>query len=298
MAKNINHLQHIKSSVVENGKPKLPQPSVLVEGELAINYAEGVETISLKNESGTVVTFSSDNYYTEQKLGSAFTDNETTVTEVIDNLDLGQEVEVNSGDTPTGDTIELWIDESIEPVTVEVYTKAETNSLLAEKVNTRDVVTAITSDNSGSTAPIATKVVAENELTVSNALNDLDERKLDASAYTPTDLSNYYTKSETSGKTEISNAFAQKLNISDFNTYSGAVDTTISSKSDKTSTVSNVSYDSESGKLQQTINGTTTDVVSVVNSGFKFELNNGILNLIPIGTATAVVEDGILKLTF
>ena len=111
------------------------------------------------------------------------------------------EVEVNSGDTPTSNSIELWVDESIDPVTVEVYTKAETNALL----------------------------------------ND---------------------------------------------------------KSDKTATVSNVSYDSETGKLQKTINGTTTDVVSVVNSGFKFELNNGILNLIPIGTATAVVEDGILKLTF
>ena len=70
-----------------------------------------------------------------------------------------------------------------------------------------ETVTAITPSNSGSTSPIATKVVAENELTVSNALIDLDERKLDASAYTPTDLSNYYTKSETSGATELSTAF-------------------------------------------------------------------------------------------
>ena len=37
-------------------------------------------------------------------------------------------------------------------------------------------------------------------MTVSNALIDLDERKLDASAYTPTDLSNYYTKDEISIK--------------------------------------------------------------------------------------------------
>ena len=41
---------------------------------------------------------------------------------------------------------------------------------------------------------------------------------------------NYYTKSETSGATEIANALALKLNISDFNTYSGAVDTAINSK--------------------------------------------------------------------
>ena len=41
---------------------------------------------------------------------------------------------------------------------------------------------------------------------------------------------NYYTKSETSGATEIATALAQKLAISDFNTYSGAVDTAINSK--------------------------------------------------------------------
>lgn len=44
------------------------------------------------------------------------------------------------------------------------------------------------------------------------------------------DPSNYYTKSETSGATEIATALAQKLAISDFNTYSGAVDTLINSK--------------------------------------------------------------------
>ena len=61
MAKNIDHVQHVKSSVVVEGKPKLPQPSALVEGELAINYADGVETISIKNASSDIVTFSSDN---------------------------------------------------------------------------------------------------------------------------------------------------------------------------------------------------------------------------------------------
>ena len=132
-----------------------------------------------------------------------------------------EEVEVNSGDTPTDSSIELWIDESIDPVTVEVYTKSETNSLL---------------DN--------------------------------------------------------------KLNVSDFSTYSGAVDTTIDSKSDKTATVSNVSYNSETGKLQKTINGSTSDVVDIVNSGFRFEFSNGILNLIPIGTATVSVTNGVLNLTF
>lgn len=73
MSKNIEHLQHIKSNVVNNGKPKLPTAEVLVEGELAVNYAEGYETISLRNSSSGITTFSSDDYYTKKKLGSGFT---------------------------------------------------------------------------------------------------------------------------------------------------------------------------------------------------------------------------------
>ena len=55
------HVTHLKSKVVSNGVPKLPKPTDLLEGEIAINYAQGYETLSIKNESGTVVTFSSDN---------------------------------------------------------------------------------------------------------------------------------------------------------------------------------------------------------------------------------------------
>jgi len=90
MAKNISYVSHKKSKVKNNGKPQLPAASALVEGEIAINYAKDVETLSIKNESGTVVTFSSDNYYTEQKLGSGFTGSNSakTVTDVINENEL------------------------------------------------------------------------------------------------------------------------------------------------------------------------------------------------------------------
>lgn len=39
--------------------------------------------------------------------------------------------------------------------------------------------------------------IIEDEEVISSALNDLNERKLDASAYTPTDLTNYYTSAQT-----------------------------------------------------------------------------------------------------
>ena len=86
MAKNVYHLQHIKSNVVENDKPKLPTSDVLVDGELAVNYASGYETISLKNSDSNITTFSSDDYYTKTKLGSGFTNENSgeTVTNVIE----------------------------------------------------------------------------------------------------------------------------------------------------------------------------------------------------------------------
>lgn len=124
MGKNTNFVSHKKSKLKENGGPKLPLAADLVEGEIAINFGKDVETLSIKNESGDVVTFSSDNYYTEKKLGSGFT---------------GE----NSGVTVT------------------------------------DVI------GSGFTSSSITDVIIENEEIVSAALNDLDERKLDASAYTP-----------------------------------------------------------------------------------------------------------------
>ena len=90
MAKNINHVSHKKSKVKVNGKPQLPSADAIVEGEIAVNFGEGVETLSIKNESGDVVTFSSDHFYTEQKLGSAFTGENSakTVTDVIEDNEL------------------------------------------------------------------------------------------------------------------------------------------------------------------------------------------------------------------
>jgi hypothetical protein len=140
MAKNITAISHKKSNVKTNGKPYLPSPSALIDGEIAINYAENVETISIKNDSGNVVTFSSDNYYTEQKLGSGFT--------------------------------------------------------------------------GANSAKTVTDVILEDEEVMAAALNDLQANKLDASAYTPTDLSNYYTKSQTSGASEISTALGNKVDTS------------------------------------------------------------------------------------
>lgn len=56
----IGSLQHKMSRVVNDNTPKLPTAEQLVYGEIAINYAENLETLSIKNDANNVVTFSSD----------------------------------------------------------------------------------------------------------------------------------------------------------------------------------------------------------------------------------------------
>lgn len=185
MAKNINHLQHVKSSVVENGLPKLPAPNVLVEGELAVNYATDKETISLKNSSGIVVTFSSDNYYSEKKLGSGFTgeNSAVTVTQAINDSERVVAAALTDLD-------ERKLDAS-------AYTQQDLSEYATKQwVDEERLGSGFTGENSGNTV---TKVIEDNELAISAALNDLEERKLDESAFTES-VGDFYTKAEVDDK--------------------------------------------------------------------------------------------------
>ena len=57
----IKHVTHAKSNkTTAEGKAKLPTADMLQYGELAINYAKGVEKLSLKKAENEAVTFSSD----------------------------------------------------------------------------------------------------------------------------------------------------------------------------------------------------------------------------------------------
>ena len=51
-----NIVRNIRSSAVVDGKPKLPTSNQLDFGEIAVNYAKGYETLSLKNDLGEIVS--------------------------------------------------------------------------------------------------------------------------------------------------------------------------------------------------------------------------------------------------
>ena len=131
MSKNTSHISHVKSTVVlGDGSPKLPSVDNIIEGEIAINYAHGIETLSIKNVSNEVVVFSSDNYYTTRKLGDLFLGENSgnTVTNLINDITSNMDEQELVVATALVDLDERKLDKS----DMSSYaTTAETNSINA-----------------------------------------------------------------------------------------------------------------------------------------------------------------------
>lgn len=104
---------------------------------------------------------------------------------------------VISGDGITSGEVQSMIDASVEPIegSVEALSGAvgQLSSDLENKADKSDIPSL---DNYYDKDDVNT-IIEDNEYTISQAINDLNDRKLDASAYTPVDLSDYYTKQET-----------------------------------------------------------------------------------------------------
>ena len=127
---------------------------------------------------------------------------------------------------------------------------------------------------------VITKTIEDNEKIVSSALNDLNDRKLDASAYTPTDLSDYYKKEETSGKTDIDTALSLKANASDLTTHTS--DSTIHITGDERTKWDNAATNSHTHankSILDSINGIDTELSETSN------------NLVVNSAITKVIED-------
>lgn len=264
-----------RSNVVVNGAPKLPTADQLEYGELAMNYADGHETLSFKNSTNEVVKFESSEYLksyvdgkvsevshelsdsyqsvsyptTEETGGVSFTpakagdDLDTAVknldtnvsklvSEVLDNEEVtssalttikesagfndnGQYVangssnyiasaktlseadskldaaikavadavsaspeEVYVGETePTGENKpDIFVDLSVDPVSVEVYTKQEVDGMLNEKVslnNTEKGTSLLIDENEDTSIEVYTKAQVDAIIAQLKADNNL-----------------------------------------------------------------------------------------------------------------------------
>ena len=163
--------------------------------------------------------------------------NTSAVTEVVSNLaTLSGEVQTISGESVTTGEVETMIDEAVsgKADTATTYTKTETDNAITAA--TADMATqSFVRDYTYDKQTIEDMIeegggfIPENyyDKTATDAL--LDE-KLDVTAYTPTDLSNYYQKSETSGSSQISTALNEKVDNSTFNTYTASTNSSLSGK--------------------------------------------------------------------
>lgn len=78
--KNIEHLIHKRSSQVVENQPKLPTSEQIEYGEIAVNYAKGHETLSIKNSDNEIKTFScDDNILINYHLDTESTDPTVTI---------------------------------------------------------------------------------------------------------------------------------------------------------------------------------------------------------------------------
>ena len=131
------HIQHVKSNVVNtdaqgNKSPKLPTTGQLLYGEIGINYANGYERMSIKNDDNEIVEFVSKEYVVGK--------NE------IDNVVSTAIQQAITADPPTADQEALIkaISDAVGGVTDVAYDT--TNKKITKTVGstTSDVVTAAT----------------------------------------------------------------------------------------------------------------------------------------------------------
>ena len=140
-------------------------------------YDSSAKTINFYAEGAVVATIDATDFIKDGMIDRVYIDNETQELVIVWNAASGK------------DETRIPLSDIFNPENY--YTKDEID----------DEISALTNS-----VRELEETVENDEFTVAMALNDLNTRKLDASAYTPTDLSNYYTKDETSGKTEIADA--------------------------------------------------------------------------------------------
>lgn len=116
-----NKIIHKRSSTIIDGKAKLPEVEQLEYGEIAINYADGVETIVFKNDNDEIVEIKSNEYFEQ-----VIEDNELVTAAALTNLD--QRINfvknsVNESETQINGINEILekVQDNIEDISAKVF---------------------------------------------------------------------------------------------------------------------------------------------------------------------------------
>ena len=185
------HFLHVRSSqlnATSNG-PKLPTPDVIEYGELAVNYAQGYETISLKNSNNEIVTISSDlqndsKFATKTEVGEINTS--------ISNIE-GEINNINTSITDINQSIND-LGDRIDNVTVDIFRVVTALPSTGIEENVIYLVPSVTTGDSN---------VYTEHIYVNNQWEELG--KVTSSV----DLSDYYTKTDADSLFAHSSALTQ-----------------------------------------------------------------------------------------
>lgn len=196
--------------------------------------------LKYKNGEGQFVTLTN---YTVQPITPVQTTG-ASMSDVMSQKAVTDELEKKVGNSELNSKIasaitnDNTVKQAVETqVATAVEDSAAVKEAIAEAVETSPAI-------SGAINSVVSEAISSDD-TVKDAVDEaVADAIANASAVTEavetvvdTKLVDYYTKNETSGATEISNALTLKLNISDFNTYSGSVDTVINGKANAATTI-------------------------------------------------------------
>ena len=243
-----NKLIHKRSSVITDNKPKLPQADGLEFGEIAINYADGYETISFKNTENEIVEVRTKEYFE-----NIINENEEVISNALNDLNARIE-DTKNAYTAADNTLKVYVEGLIDGLDIPTnlseltndvpfVTQGEFNSLYNSMESKQDVISDLATIRSnaakGATAlqSVPAEYVTEMELANKNyvtsayVIGELSS-KSDTGHTHPEyltehqDISHLATKAELSGYTTdsefaaLSNTVSQKANTSALSGYS------------------------------------------------------------------------------
>lgn len=149
-----NKLIHKRSSVITDNKPKLPQADGLEFGEIAINYADGYETISFKNTENEIVEVRTKEYFE-----NIINENEEVISNALNDLNARIE-DTENAYTAADNTLKVYVEGLIDGLDIPTnlseltndvpfVTQGEFNSLYNSMESKQDVISDLETIRSG-----------------------------------------------------------------------------------------------------------------------------------------------------
>ena len=261
-----NTIIHKKSKNLVNGVAKLPTAEQLQYGELAINYYDGQETITIKNSENEIVTFKTEEYNEQQReiLRKADSDTNARIDEVYTVIEDNEEIVAESLNELNARVTEL----EGAGVTVDSTLSADSANAISNA--------AVTAKFNEVNTEIAKKANADDLAGKQDKIDDLaairEGAGKGATAIQESDLADY-VKTETLSDYVTTGALATELSKLDIPTESDIADMGFTKN---VGTVTGVKMNGTAMTMTDGVVDLGTVITNVDSLATKTELNEGV----------------------